>query len=327
MRAACYERTGPAAEVLRLVELPMPTPGPGEVRVRVHASGVNPVDVKTRNGSRGAQLPFPQMIPHSDGAGVIEATGPGVPAHRLGERVWLWNCAWGRPQGTAAEYVVVPSAQAVPLPHATSFAEGACLGIPALTAWHAVHVDGGVAGKRVLVAGGAGAVGHYAIQFAKAAGARQVLASVSSPHKAHVALAAGADLAIDYRQENLVERVLDATEGEGVERVVEVDGQANREANPAITCPEAEIVVYGSGASDVAVPFRPSILKNLRYRFFIVFNLNAEDRARALAGLTRRLAAGCVQHHLGAHFTLDEIAAAQEAVERAAIGNVVIELA
>ena len=327
MRAASFDHTGPALEVLQLTDLPVPTPGAGEVLVRVHASGVNPVDVKTRSGSRGGALPFPRIIPHSDGAGVIQALGAGVPKHRLGERVWLWNCCWGRAHGTAAEYVAVPSAMAVPLPANTSFAAGACLGIPALTAWHAVAMDGGVAGKSVLVAGGAGAVGHYAIQFAKAAGARQVIASISSPTKAAITSDAGVDLAIDYRQKNLAERVLEATDGRGVDRVIEVDGHANRELNPALLRAEGDIVVYGSGAPDVAVPFRPSILKNLRYRFFIVFNLTARDRAAAHAGVARLLAAGSLRHHLGPSFALEDIAEAHLAVERGALGNVVVEMA
>ena len=326
MRAACYEKTGTADEVLRVIEVPRPTPAAGEVLVRVHASGVNPVDVKTRSGSRGGELPYPRIIPHSDGAGVVEALGEGVPPHRLGERVWLWNCCWGRAHGTAAEYVAAPSAMAVPLPDNTSFAAGACLGIPALTAWHAVAVDGGVSGKAVLVAGGAGAVGHYAIQFAKAAGARLIIASVSSDAKAKIALAAGADAVVNYRTENLVERVLAATGGSGVDRVIEVDGHANREQNPALVRPEGDIVVYGSGAADVAVPFRPSILKNLRYRFFIVFNLTAEDRASAQAGVTKLLAAGRLSHHLGPQFSLADIAAAHREVERGALGNVVVNV-
>ena len=160
MRAAVYEKTGPASEVLSIVELPLPMPGPGEVRVRVQWSGVNPSDVKSRSGVRSKTLPFPRIVPHSDGAGVIDEVGADVPRERIGEPVWLWNAAWQRAFGTAAEFVVLPAPQAVPLPKNLDPAIGACLGIPALTAYHAVAVDGGVAGKCVLVAGGAGAVGH-----------------------------------------------------------------------------------------------------------------------------------------------------------------------
>ena len=170
MRAAYYERVGPAREVLTVGELPTPVPGPGEVRVRVHFSGVNPSDVKTRNGMRGGALPFPRIVPHSDGAGFIDAVGMGVDEARIGERVWLWNAGWKRANGTAAEYVTLPQEQAVELPAHIDLAAGACLGIPALTAYHAVACGGGVTDKTVLVAGGAGAVGHYAVQLAKSRG-------------------------------------------------------------------------------------------------------------------------------------------------------------
>ena len=326
MRAALFDRTGPAAEVLQLVDIATPEPGAGEVRVRVHASGVNPVDVKMRGGARTTQLAFPSITPHSDGAGVIEAIGAGVPAARLGERVWLHNACWGRPQGTAAESVVVPSLQAVPLPANTSFAAGACFGIPALTAWQAVNIDGGVHGKTVLVAGGAGAVGHYAIQFARAAGAARILASVSGPEKAAIALAAGADVAINYRTEDLVARVLAETAGRGVHRVIEVDGKANLAQDALLVQAEGDVIVYGSGGADVAVPFLPSVVKNLRYRFFIVFNLTPADRAAANADLTRQLLAGTLQHHLGPSFPLARIAEAHEAVESGAVGNVVVTI-
>jgi len=201
MRAAWYEGNGPAQEVLQVGDLETPEPGPGEVRVRVHASGVNPSDCKARGGSR--PMIAPRIIPHSDGAGVIDQVGPGVPHERVGERVWIWNGQWGRPFGTAAEYIVVPAEQAVFLPENTSFEAGACLGIPALTAHRAVTTDRPCTGEVVLVAGGAGAVGHYAIQCAKALGAAQVIATVSSPEKAEHASAAGADAIINYRQEDV----------------------------------------------------------------------------------------------------------------------------
>src|SRR5918997_2535254 len=182
MQAVWYERNGPAREVLQFGEMPDPEPGPGEVRVRIHASGVNPSDWKTRSGLR--PMTFPRVIPHSEGAGVIDRVGVGVPASRVGDRVWTWNAQWKRPFGTAAEFVVLPAEQAVPLPEGPSFDEGACLGIPALTAHRAVTIDGSVEGQTVLVAGGAGAVGHYATQFARLLGAAQVLSTVSSPEKA-----------------------------------------------------------------------------------------------------------------------------------------------
>lgn len=325
MQAALYERTGPARDVLSVVELPDPQPAAGEVRVRLATSGVNPSDVKMRGGLRSAELPWPHVVPHSDGAGVIDAVGSGVPAGRIGERVWVWNACWGRPHGTAAQYVTLPSVQAVPLPSEISFAAGACFGIPALTAWHAVHMDGGVAGRQVLVTGAAGAVGHYAVQFAKAAGAR-VLATVSGEEKAALARAAGADEVINYRQEDVAARALALTDGAGVERVIEVDLAANIGSALAALRAEGDIVAYGSGALEIGIPFLPSVLKNIRYRFFIVYHLSAADRARAVAGLTRALEAGNLQHQLGPSFALADIAAAHEAVEAGARGNVVVTL-
>ena len=326
MLAAIYEKTGAAREVLRIVELPDPQPAAGEVRVKLATSGVNPSDVKTRAGRRTPTLPYPRIVPHSDGAGVIDAVGPGVPESRLGERVWVWNACWGRAAGTAANYVALPSAQAVPLPATVSFAAGACLGIPALTAWHAVNMDGGVAGKAVLVTGGAGAVGHYAVQFAKAAGARCVIATVSGPAKAALAGAAGADELVNYREEDVGARILEATAGVGVERVVEVDIAANLPVVLDALRAEGDVVAYGSGAADISVPFLPSVLKNIRYRFFIVYNLGATERACAMADLTRQLERGGLQHHLGPSFPLHQIAAAHEAVEAGAVGNVIITL-
>src|SRR5262249_6861741 len=201
MRAAWYEKNGAAAEVLTVGEMETPRPGLGEVRVRLATSGVNPSDVKSRAGT-ARKIAFPRVIPHSDGAGEIDRVGEGVPPSRVGERVWTWNGQWKRPFGTAAEYVVLPSAQAVPLPAHIDFADGACLGIPALTAWHALALADAHAGTTLLIAGGAGAVAHYAIQFAKARGTR-VITTVSSPQKAEVARAAGADHTVDNKRENV----------------------------------------------------------------------------------------------------------------------------
>jgi NADPH2:quinone reductase len=322
MRAAYYERTGLARDVLTIGEVPTPQPGPGEVRVRIATSGVNPSDVKSRRGLVNNKLAFPRIIPHSDGAGTIDAVGAEVDAARIGERVWIWNGAWQRPFGTAAEWIVVPSAQAVCLPDAVDFAAGACLGIPALTAYHAVMMDGGVAGKDVLIAGGAGAVGHYAIQFAKRAGAKSIAATISSPEKAALARDAGADLTINYKEEDAAARL-----ASGVDRIIEVDLAANIALDLAVVRPEGDIVVYGSGQRDIPVPFGPSIMKNIRYRFFIVYNLNAADRARAIADVTSMLAAGQLQHNIAARLPLDRIADAHELVESGtAHGNVVVEV-
>lgn len=328
MKAAVYSRTGPARDVLSIAEKARPEPQAGEVRVRVVWSGVNPSDVKSRAGTRSNVLPYTQIVPHSDGAGVIDAVGEGVGAHRVGERVWIWNGAWARADGTAAEWIVVPAAQAVALPEGVTLEVGACLGIPALTACHAVSVDGGVAGKRVLVAGGAGAVGHYAVQMARLAGASQVIATVSSNEKAARAREAGADVVIDYRAEDLVERVREETQGLGVDCIIEVDFAANVEKDFAMLSPEGRIVVYGSASPEIRVPFVPAILKNVRVSFFIVYNLTGADRATAIHRLHDWLQAGELQHAIALRLPLEQIAQAHEAVESgSAMGNVVLGVA
>jgi NADPH2:quinone reductase len=327
MKAAFYERVGPAAEVLQVGELPRPEPAPGEVRVRVQWSGVNPSDVKSRMGLRSG-MPFPRVIPHSDGMGVIDAVGEGVPARRVGERVWLWNAAWGRPHGTACEWVCLASAQAVPLPDAVSDEAGACLGIPALTALHSVLMDGGVAGKTVLVAGGAGAVGHYAVQMASQLGAARVLTTVSTPEKEALARAAGADEVIRYKSEPLVERVKALTAGRGVDRIIELDMAVNGASNLEMLRESGECVVYGSSAPALQLPFFPLLAKNIQLRFFIVYHLSPADRARAVATLTRMLERGTLQHRIGARLPLADIVRAHERIERGEVtGNLVLQTA
>lgn len=326
MQAAYYEATGPAHEVLRLDSLEMPVPQPGEVRVRIVCSGVNPSDVKTRAGLRSKALPFARIVPHSDGAGVVDALGEGVRSLGVGQRVWVWNAAWQRASGTAAEYVVLPERQVVPLPDGTGFDAGACLGIPALTAYHAAAVDGGVAGKSVLVAGGAGAVGHYAVQLARLLGARQVLTTVSSEAKAALALQAGADLAIDYRTEDVAARVGAATGGQGVDRVIEVDLAANAALDLQLLRPGGDLVVYGSGAAELSLPFFPLILQHLRLRFFIVYQLEPADRERAILHLDALLRRGALQHQVAQRLPLARIAEAHALVESGqAVGNVVLD--
>jgi NADPH2:quinone reductase len=326
MRAAYYETLGPAKDVLRVGDLPKPAPQAGEVLVRVHASGVNPSDVKMRLGTSSATNEFPRITPHSDGAGLIEAVGTGVPAARIGERVWLWNARWKRAFGTAAEYVALPAVQAVRLPDNVDFEAGACLGIPALTAWQAVETDGGVAGQWVLVQGGAGSVGHYAVQMAKLKGAK-VIATVSSDAKAARARAAGAEAVVNYKSEDLVRRVKDLTGGQGVERVIEVDFAANAAKLPALVADYGLIVVYGSGARDVPVSFGASILGNIGYRFFIVYNQTPELRCRGTNEVNDWLRQGKLIHSVAARYPLSEIVAAHQAVESGKIdGHVIVTL-
>jgi len=327
MQAAFYERTGPAHDVLQVSDLPEPHPAPGEVRVRVRWSGVNPSDVKSRGGLRNPTLPFPRIVPHSDGMGVIDAAGSGVPASRIGERVWLWNAAWGRPFGTAAQFIALPAEQAVPLPEQVPDEAGACLGIPALTALHAVLAHGGVAGRRVLVAGGAGAVGHYAVQFARLLGARQVLATVSSPAKAALAAAAGADVVIDYRQEDVAGRVRAATAGHGLDRIIEVDIATNAALDLELLNAGGEVLVYGSTAPRLGFDFFPLLVKNIALQFFIVYHLAPADRQRAVAVLTGLLERGALQHNVSERLPLAAVAQAHERIEQGRVtGNLVLEL-
>jgi NADPH:quinone reductase len=323
MRAAWYEKNGPAAEVLHLGEIETPTPGPGDVRVKLKTSGVNPSDVKGRAGTT-RRIAFPRVIPHSDGAGKIDMVGEGVASARVGERVWTWNAQWKRPFGTAAEYIVLPAHQAVRLPDAISFEAGACFGIPALTAWHAIDIAGTGNGSTLLVAGGAGAVAHYAIQFAKARGAI-VIATVSSAAKAKLAREAGADHTIDYKTENVGERVMALTKG-GVDAVVELDLTANAGLLPAVLRPRGTLVVYGTGPQ-AAIPASFCLANAITFRFVFVYELTADERARAIADITRMLEANALRHNIAASFPLTDIVKAHETVESGKVaGNVVIAL-
>lgn len=247
MRAAWYERPGPARDVPVIGEVETPTPGPREVRVRVHASGINPGDVKKRDDFFGLGMACPKVIPHSDGAGVIDAVGAGVPANRIGERVWVFNAQSYRPFGTAAEFTVVPAERAVRLPDAIDFAAGACLGIPALTAHAAVFAAGPVRDLDVLVAGGAGNVGQAAVALAAWGGAR-VIATVGGEVQGDLARSAGAEHVLDYRASDLAARIRVLTEARGVARIVEVAFGRNISIDAAVIAQHGTIAVYATGA-------------------------------------------------------------------------------
>jgi NADPH2:quinone reductase len=324
MRAAFYEKNGPAREVLKLAEIDTPMPGPGEVRVRLRTSGVNPSDVKAREG-RTRKIAWPRVIPHSDGAGEIDMVGDGVPPARKGERVWTWNAQWKRAFGTGSEYVVLPAALAVPLPASASFEAGACLGIPAMTAHHAVEVSGAAKGHNVLVTGGAGGVGHYAIQFAKARGAT-VLTTVSSEAKAALARQAGADHTIDYKRENVAERVKALTGKAGVDVVIEMDLSANAPLYPGLLRPRGAAVVYGT-AAEATIPAQFLLVNAIAVRFVYVYELSDDERAAAISAITRMLNDGTLINNVALTLPLDDIVAAHEAVEQGkAMGNVVVTL-
>jgi NADPH:quinone reductase len=326
MRAAYYEANGAARDVLRVGEVETPSPGPGEVRIKIAASGVNPSDVKAREG-RTRKIAFARVIPHSDAAGVIDAVGSGVKPSRVGERVWTWNGQWKRAFGTAAEYVSLPEALAVQLPEHTSFAEGACLGIPAMTAAHAVAVSGLGPGGTVLISGGAGGVGHYAVQFAKMIGAT-VLTTISSEDKAKLARAAGADHVIDYKRENVGERVMALTGGRGVDAVIELDLAANARLLPGIAHARTKIVAYGTGAQVAEIPAQFLLTSAITLEFIFVYELTLAERTAALAMIARGLESRRFLHNIAATFPLDDIVAAHEAVEQGRTpGNVVVAVA
>jgi len=288
-------------------------------------SGVNPVDVKRRRGGRGG-AEEPRVIPHFDGAGVIEATGEGVDPGRVGERVWIYEAQWGTPFGCAAEYATVPAARAVPLPEGADFATGACLGIPALTAHRAVFADGPVTDQTILVTGGAGAVGRYAIQFATLGGAR-VLTTVSSEAKGELARSAGCDGVIDYKQEDVAARVMDATDGAGVDRVVDVEMGGNLAPSLAILKVNGVIATYASEANpEPTLPFYPFLYKSVVLRFVLVFQVPEEGKAQATSDLTRWMVEGRLTHHIGERFALEDIAAAHVAVEAGAVGKVLVDI-
>jgi len=326
MRAAWYSRNGDARDVLTIGDLPDPQAGPGEVRVRLATSGVNPSDVKAR---QGRPLVAERVVPHSDGAGTIDSVGSGVAARRVGERVWVWNGQWKRPMGTAAEFIVLPEDQAVPLPDDVDDDAAACLGIPAMTAFNAVRLLGDVKGKTVLVIGASSAVGHYAAQLAVAGGAR-VLGTVGSADRARHALRAGVDATIDYKRESVAQRVKELTGGRGVDAIVDMDFSSTAQLlSDGVLAPHGVLVSYGSNAYvDIPIPYRMLLFNSISLHFFLVYELSAVDRRAAVEGLSRMMSNGQLIHTVGGHWRLDEVAAAHEAVEEGQlIGNAVVHVA
>jgi NADPH:quinone reductase len=320
MKAALYRQTGPAAAVLQVEEIERPQPGPGEVLVRVRASGVNPTDCKSRAGMTPRPIDGFQ-IPNMDGAGIIEAVGSGVDPGRVGERVWLWFAAAGRRWGTAAEWTVVPQRQAAPLPDGASFDLGASLGVPAMTAHYCLFSDGPVDGQTVLVAGGAGAVGHFAIELAKRAGAR-VITTVSSAEKAALAEKAGADLVVNYRTADVAEQI--RAFAPAVDRVIEVALGADLALDLAVARPGTTVVTYAAEAADPVLPVRPCMTANVVLRFVLLYGVPAAALDRAAADVTAALAAGDLTGLPVHKFPLDRIAAAHEAAEAGVTGKIIV---
>lgn len=331
IRAASYSRTGPAAEVLTIGLRPAPAPEAGEVLVRIAASGINPADVKRRAGWNGARMAHDLVIPHSDGAGTIVAVGAGVDPARIGQRVWLWNAQGGygtagRAHGTAAEFIALPQAQALPLADALSFAEGACLGVPAQTAWLAVMGDGPVTGQTVLVQGAAGAVGSMAVQIALAGGAK-VLATVSNDAAAAMVQPFGPVHTVDRSREDVVAGVRALTDGHGVDRIIEVDLAANMAADAAMLAPHGTIASY-SCSSDPApmLPYYDFANLGATIRFIQGFILPPVLRPQAEAAIADLTARGALRPLIGAAFPLEDIALAHARVEARAPGQTVLTL-
>jgi NADPH2:quinone reductase len=322
MRAALYETYGAAADVLRVTDVERPEPGPGEVRVRIELSGVNPTDWKSRGGTTARPIDGFQ-IPHHDGAGVIDAVGDGVDALRAGQRVWTWLAAAGRRWGTAAQWSVVPARQAVPLPDGASAELGASLGVPAMTAHRCLFADGPIEGQTILVAGGAGAVAHYAIELGRRAGAR-VVTTVSSAEKADLAAKAGADLVVNYREPGAARQIRDFAAG-AVDRVVEVALGANLELDLSVLRPGGHIVTYAAEPGpDPALPVRACMTANVVLRFMLLYGVPPEALDQAVADITTALQAGALTELPAHRFGLDDVVAAQDAVQAGAVGKVFV---
>jgi NADPH:quinone reductase len=338
MRAIVYTETGPP-DVLKLTERSEPEPGSDEVLVRVAVSGVNPTDWKARRGGGpGRPLSFPEVVPNQDGAGTVVAVGANVDPVRVGQRVWIWEAAWRRADGTAQELVALPESQAVALPDPASFDLGASLGIPALTAHRCLTVGaegpatlgpGTLDGQTVLVAGGAGAVGHAAIELAAWSGAI-VLTTVSSPEKAELAEAAGAHHVVNYRREDAAKGVRRAAP-DGVDVIVEVAAGANAALDASVIAPNGTVAIYASHPEDVTVQAGPAMRSNTRYQFVLVYTLSPQVKRQAVRDVEAAVVAGALrvgeESGLPLHrFPLEGTADAHAAVENDAVGKVLIDV-
>lgn len=327
MKAAWFERFGPAREVLCVGEQPLPAAGPGEVLVRLRTSGVNPSDVKKRAGSSPSLLEHGFVIPNSDGAGVIEGVGDGVPRSRIGERVWVYQAQHGRRFGTAAQFVAIESSRAAPLPEPAGFEVGACLGIPAMTAHRCVFADGPVAGQTVLVTGGAGRVGYYAIQLAKSAGAR-VVATASKPADEQACREVGADAVVNHREAGWGERVKAGNGGRPVDRVVDVEFGGNLPEVLACIRTSGTIATYASmQVTEPKLPFYRMMFADLTLRMVLVYVMPEPAKQAAIADIARALAAGSLRHRIARRLPLERIAEANELVEQGGVnGGVVVDV-
>ena len=326
MRAAWYEKVGDAKDVLQVGQIDDPTPDSNEVLISVKTSGINPSDVKIRAGARG-ELQFSRVIPHSDGAGTIIEVGKDVNPKRIGERVWIWNAAYGRPNGTCAELIALPGEQAIVMNDDIGFEAGACLGIPASTAYYGIFANGSVANKTLMITGGAGAVGFYGIQLAKWAGAN-VISTVSNEEKAKIAKDAGADLILNYKEDDVVNSVLEYTKGDGVDRVLEVEFGGNIPINQNIVKPNGTIAAYASATvMEPTLPFYNLMFKGIKINTFLIYSISKETRKMVTDGISKALNENAISHLIASAFSLDKVIDAHHAVENNNnIGNIIINI-
>lgn len=324
MKAAWYEKQGTARDVLIVAKTEDPRPRTGEVRIRLAFSGVNPGDVKKRQDAFGIGMPYPRVIPHSDGSGTVDAVGEGVSAEWVGRRVWCYGAQSYRPFGTAAEYTVVPLKQVAPLPESVPLEEGACLGIPGITAHRAVHVTGSVEGRTVLVQGGAGSVGACAVQLAHRAGAR-VIATCRAESDKQIASRAGADEVL-LSDENLVKRIR-ALAPDGVHHVVEVAFGANIKTDTDVLAQGGSIATYATNTPMPEIPVWQLVFVNARIFFVGSDDVPAEAKIEAARALSQALEVGWKGLDIAEIVPLDQIARAHELVEHPAKpGRVVVAI-
>ncbi len=327
MRAAFYEAQGAAADVMQVGHLPDPQPGAGEVRVRVSVAGLCPGDMKFRTGFAGEPLAFPRIVPHQDGAGIIDSVGEGVDPDRVGQRVWIYKAQSGQPFGAAAEYVTLPAERAVPLPGTVSFEIGATLGVNAITAHRCLFADGDIRGRRLLVQGGAGGVGLAVILLAKWAGA-WVAATVSRKAQADVVARAGADLII-FRHENIAECVSAATNGKGVDRIIDVDLATNSKTDVDCLAANGIVVAYATEnpRAELRLPFLRSLFQSHVFRFVFYYSIPQDAFEQAIRDVTACAENGAYRPEIAKIFPLEEIVAAHEAVETGhAPGKVLVSI-
>lgn len=324
MKAAWFEKFGSAEQVIQVGEQPKPVVALGQVLVKLATSGVNPSDVKKRAGASPSLLDDGLVIPHSDGAGVIESVGLGVPEDRVGQRVWVYQAQYGRRLGTAAEYVVLDSNRAVHLPDNTEFSVGACLGIPVMTAHRCVYADGDISGQVVLVTGGAGRVGYYAIQWALIAGA-EVIATASNDADRDTCLALGASAVVNHREADWGKQVLIASQGKRVDRVIDVEFGANLPQILNCIATSGVVATYSSTqVKQPSLPFIDMMFMDLTLRMILVYAMPESAKQQAIEAITEALQTGKLQHRIAHKVTLDQITEGHKLVEHGGFGGCVI---